>query len=73
MREAKPSRIAHDYGIELVPGRYEKHNPIGPREGESAKKQAKRYEEWLSRKLRRPGHGVWSDSPDFDNSMWSPP
>lgn len=69
---AKYTRFTEEYAVRLVPGRYEGYNPIGPAEGESARKQAKRYEEWLTRKLRRIGHGVWSNPPDFDNSNWAP-
>lgn len=70
---AKYTRYTEDHSIRLVPGRYENYNPIGPNEGESARKQARRYEDWLTRKLRRIGHGVWSNPPDFENSYWAPP
>ena len=51
----KANRFAKKYGIRLVPRKFKKYNPIAKRE------EAERIEQWLANKLRKKGHGVWSN------------
>ena len=51
----KSNRYAKNYGLRLVPRKYKKYNPIKKRE------QAENIERWLTEKLRKKGHGVWSN------------
>jgi len=48
----KSSRIAHKYGVCLLPEIYERFNPMSYR-------KAARMEKALAEALRRRGHGVW--------------
>ncbi len=50
----KSNHFAQNYGVKLVPRRYRKYNPIATR------KQAEYIEQYLTAKLRKKGHGVWS-------------
>ena len=49
------SAVVKKYGLRLVPKRFKKFNPIENR------KQAEQIEQWLTYKLRKKGHGVWSN------------
>ena len=49
----KSSRIAHRYGVCLVPELYEQYNPM-------TYEEAKRKELELTAELKQKGHGVWS-------------
>lgn len=51
----KANRFARKYGIELKTRKFKKYNPIDKRE------EAERIEKLLTEKLRRKGHGVWSN------------
>ncbi len=51
----KANRFVRKYGVRLVPRRFRKFNPIEKR------KDAERVEQWLAEKLRKKGHGVWSN------------
>ena len=51
----KANRYVKLYGMYLCRKRYEKYNPIATRE------EALAMEEELTEKLRRKGHGVWSN------------
>ena len=51
----KANRFAKKYGIRLVPQIFKKFNPIEKREN------AEQIERWLTEKLRKKGHGVWSN------------
>jgi len=43
------------YGIRLVWRKFQRYNPIETR------KDAEQVEQWLTNKLRKKGHGVWSN------------
>lgn len=51
----KANRFVKKYGVRLRPRKYKKYNPIETR-GE-----AENIEQRLAEKLRRKGHGVWSN------------
>ena len=51
----KANRFVKKYGMRLVPGKFKKYNPIHKRE------EAEHIERWLTNKLRKKGHGVWSN------------
>jgi predicted GIY-YIG superfamily endonuclease len=51
----KSNRFAKKYGFRLVPRKFKKYNPIEKRE------EAEQIERWLTQKLRKKGHGVWSN------------
>ncbi len=51
----KSNRFVKRYGIKLVPRKFKKYNPIKKR------KKAEEIERLLTEKLRRKGHGVWSN------------
>lgn len=51
----KANRFVKKYGIRLVPRKFKKFNPIAKR------KEAEQIEQWLTYKLRKKGHGVWSN------------
>ena len=51
----KANRFAKKYGIRLVPQIFNKFNPIAKR------KEAEKIEQWIAKKLREKGHGVWSN------------
>ena len=51
----KANRFAKKYGIKLAKRKFKKYNPI------STRKEAEQIEESLSYKLRKKGHGVWSN------------
>jgi len=51
----KANSFVKRYGIKLVPRKYKKYNPIQKR------KEAEKTEEFLANKLRKKGHGVWSN------------
>lgn len=51
----KANRFVKQYGIRLIPRKFKKYNPIIKR------KEAEQREQWLAEKLRRKGHGVWSN------------
>jgi len=51
----KANRYVKEYGIKLIPRKFNKYNPIEKR------KQAEEIEKILAEKLRKKGHGVWSN------------
>ena len=51
----KSNSFVKRYGLWLKPRKYRKYNPIKTRE------EAEEIEQQLSNKLRRKGHGVWSN------------
>ena len=51
----KANKYAYHYGIKLVPRKYKKYNPV------STRKKAEEIEQKLTKKLRKKGHGVWSN------------
>ena len=51
----KANRFAKKYGFRLVSRKFKKYNPIEKRE------EAEQIERWLTQKLRKKGHGVWSN------------
>lgn len=51
----KANRFVKKYGLRLVPRKFRKYNPIVKR------KDAEMVEQWLTEKLRKKGHGVWSN------------
>ena len=51
----KANSFAKRYGIRLVWRKFQKYNPIETRE------EAEQIEQRLSEKLRKKGHGVWSN------------
>ena len=51
----KANRFVKKYGLKLVPRKFKKLNPIKKRE------EAEKIERWLTEKLRKKGHGVWSN------------
>jgi hypothetical protein len=51
----KANRFVKKYGFRLVSRKFKKYNPIEKRE------EAEQIERWLTWKLRRKGHGVWSN------------
>lgn len=51
----KANRFVKKYGLRLIPRKYKKYNPIEKR------KEAELIEQWLAQKLRKKGHGVWSN------------
>lgn len=51
----KANSFVKRYGIDLVPRKYKKYNPIQKRD------EAEQIEQWLTNKLRKKGHGVWSN------------
>ena len=51
----KANRFVKKYGLKLVPRKFKKYNPIAKR------KDAEQIERWLTIKLRKKGHGVWSN------------
>jgi len=51
----KSNRFVGRFGIRLRPWKYKKYNPIKTRE------EAKKIEQLLTIKLRKKGHGVWSN------------
>jgi len=50
----KANTFVTKYGIKLHPRKYKKYNPIKTRQ------QAEQTEQYLTQKLRKKGHGVWS-------------
>ena len=51
----KANRFVKNYGLRLIPRKYKKYNPIAKRE------EAEYMEQWLAERLRKKGHGVWSN------------
>ncbi len=51
----KANSFVKRYGIRLVWRKFQKYNPIKTR------KDAEQVERWLTNKLRKKGHGVWSN------------
>ena len=51
----KANSFVKRYGVRLVRRKFQKYNPIETRE------QAEQIERWLTEKLRKKGHGVWSN------------
>ena len=51
----KANRFVKKYGLRLIPRKFKKFNPIKKRE------EAEHIERWLTNKLRKKGHGVWSN------------
>ena len=51
----KANSFVKRYGLGLVPRKFKKYNPI------SKRKEAEAVEQWLTNKLRKKGHGVWSN------------
>jgi predicted GIY-YIG superfamily endonuclease len=51
----KANRYVKKYGLRLRPRKFNKYNPIQRRE------EAEHIERCLTEKLRRKGHGVWSN------------
>ena len=51
----KSNSFVRRYGISLRRRKYRKYNPIETR------KEAEKFEQELTRKLRKKGHGVWSN------------
>lgn len=51
----KSNSFVRKYGLWLRPRKYKKYNPIETRE------EAERIEQQLTEKLKRKGHGVWSN------------
>jgi len=51
----KANSYVKRYGIKLAWRKFQKYNPIQTR------KDAEHYERWLAYKLRKKGHGVWSN------------
>jgi predicted GIY-YIG superfamily endonuclease len=51
----KSNRFVKRFGIRLIPRKFKKYNPINKRE------EAEKIERWLAEKLRKKGHGVWSN------------
>jgi predicted GIY-YIG superfamily endonuclease len=51
----KANRFVKKYGLKLKPRKFKKYNPIEKRE------EAEQIEQGLAEKLRRKGHGVWSN------------
>ncbi len=51
----KANRFVKKYGIKLVPRKFKKYNPIKKRS------EAEKLESRLADKLRKKGHGVWSN------------
>jgi hypothetical protein len=51
----KSNRFVKKYGFRLIPKIFKRFNPIEKRE------RAEQIEQWLTDKLRRKGHGVWSN------------
>ena len=51
----KSNSYVRRYGLKLRPRKYKKYNPIKTRE------DAERIEQLLTKKLRKKGHGVWSN------------
>ena len=51
----KANSYVKRYGIRLVWRKFQRYNPIETR------KDAEQVERWLTNKLRKKGHGVWSN------------
>jgi predicted GIY-YIG superfamily endonuclease len=51
----KSNSYVKRYGIRLVWRKFQRYNPIETR------KDAEQVEQWLTNKLRKKGHGVWSN------------
>ena len=51
----KANRFVNRYGLRLAPRKFKKYNPIEKRE------KAELIEQKLAKKLRKKGHGVWSN------------
>ena len=51
----KANRFVKRYGLKLIPRKFKKYNPIKKR------KEAEQIERWLTERLRKKGHGVWSN------------
>jgi predicted GIY-YIG superfamily endonuclease len=51
----KANRFVKKYGLKLIPQKFERFNRIEKRE------RAKQIEQWITYKLRKKGHGVWSN------------
>ena len=51
----KANRFAKKYGLRLEPKIFSSFNPIAKR------KEAERIEQWIAKKLKEKGHGVWSN------------
>ena len=51
----KSNSFVKRYGIKLIPRKYKRYNPIKKR------KEAEYIEQMLTEKLRKKGHGVWSN------------
>jgi len=51
----KSNRFVKKYGVKLNPRIYNRYNPIQTR------REAELFEQQLAEKLRRKGHGVWSN------------
>ncbi len=51
----KSNSFVKKYGIRLVYRKFKKYNPVKTR------KEAEELEKWLTHRLRKKGHGVWSN------------
>jgi len=51
----KANSFVKRYGVKLVWRKFQKYNPIRTRN------EAEQVEQWLAYKLRKKGHGVWSN------------
>jgi predicted GIY-YIG superfamily endonuclease len=51
----KSNSFVKRYGIRLVWRKFQRYNPIQTR------KDAEQVEQWLTNKLRKKGHGIWSN------------
>ena len=51
----KANRFVKKYGLRLKPRKFKKYNPLEKRE------EAEYIEQILTKKLRKKGHGVWSN------------
>jgi len=51
----KANRFVKQYGVRLLPRKCKKYNPLQNR------REAEQMEQWLAERLRKKGHGVWSN------------
>ena len=51
----KANGFVKRFGLRLIPRKFKKYNPIKKR------REAEQIEQWLTHKLRKKGHGVWSN------------
>ena len=51
----KANSFVKRYGLRLIPRKFKKYNPMAKRI------EAEYMEQWLAEKLRKKGHGVWSN------------